>query len=133
MRLTGTFALLCLFAAACSRAQTFNVTQTYNTIRFNQLVGLFHPDDGGNRLYALEQSGIISSFPTTGTMDTVRMLDIRRKITAGGETGLLGFAFDPDFRNNGIFYLDFTRTTRIDNRNQLQTMIARYHTLTATR
>lgn len=29
-------------------------------------------------------------------------------ITAGGERGLLGLAFHPDFRTNGLFYVDFT-------------------------
>ena len=36
-------------------------------------------------------------------------LDIRDHVEFGGEKGLLGFAFAPDFARSGVFFLDYTR------------------------
>ena len=36
-------------------------------------------------------------------------LDIRAKVTAGGEQGLLGLAFAPDYSRSGHFYVYYTR------------------------
>jgi hypothetical protein len=53
-----------------------------------------HAGDGTNRLFIVEQGGVIkvvrpgSSTPTT-------FLDIRTKVLSGGERGLLGLAFHP--------------------------------------
>ena len=35
-------------------------------------------------------------------------LDISRLTAAGGERGLLGLAFHPDYARNGRFYVDYT-------------------------
>jgi glucose/arabinose dehydrogenase len=35
-------------------------------------------------------------------------LDVRSEITAGGEQGLLGLAFDPNYRRNRLFYVAYT-------------------------
>lgn len=35
-------------------------------------------------------------------------LDIRKKVLSGGEMGLLGLAFHPDYKRNGSYYVDYT-------------------------
>jgi glucose/arabinose dehydrogenase len=35
-------------------------------------------------------------------------LDIRDRVRAGGEQGLLGMAFHPDYANNGLFYVHYS-------------------------
>jgi hypothetical protein len=68
-----------------------------------------HAGDATNRLFIIEQAGIIkvlqpgSSSPTT-------FLDIRNKILFGGEQGLLGLAFHPQYASNGRFFVFYTNT-----------------------
>src|SRR5690606_19753221 len=47
-------------------------------------------------------------------------LDIDARVTSGGETGLLGLAFDPDFASNGYFYVNYTAAS------PLRTLISRF-------
>jgi len=70
--------------------------------------------DPGNALrwFAVEQQGIVKTFPgTVGSTDNdVRIfVDISARVSSGGETGLLGMAFHPDFANNGEVFLSYTR------------------------
>ena len=58
------------------------------------------------RLYAVEQVGrirIVVNGRVTGTF-----LDIRDRITSGGEQGLLGLAFHPNYARNHRFYVNYT-------------------------
>jgi glucose/arabinose dehydrogenase len=64
---------------------------------------------GTGWLYALEQDGRIMAIAPDGTLATVPVLDIRDRVTAGGEQGLLGLALHPDFRQNGRLFLNYTR------------------------
>jgi glucose/arabinose dehydrogenase len=68
-----------------------------------------HAGDGSNRLFILEQAGIVDVLqPGSGT--PTMFLDIRSKVKSGGEQGLLGLAFHPDYKNNGRFFVFYTRT-----------------------
>jgi len=64
---------------------------------------------GTGWLYALEQAGRIVALSPDGDVSTVPVLDIRDRITAGGEQGLLGVALHPDFRDNGRLFVNYTR------------------------
>src|SRR5262245_59841728 len=67
-----------------------------------------HAGDGSNRLFILEQAGIIDVLqPGSGT-PTI-FLDIRSNVKSGGEQGLLGLAFHPDYPSNGRFFVFYTR------------------------
>ena len=68
-----------------------------------------HAGDGSNRLFILEQAGIVDVLMPGGSTTTV-FLDIRGKVKSGGEQGLLGLAFHPDYSNNGRFFIFYTRT-----------------------
>jgi glucose/arabinose dehydrogenase len=67
-----------------------------------------HAGDGSNRLFIVEQAGVIKvlrpgfSTPTT-------FLDVRSKVLSGGERGLLGLAFHPRYASNGRFFVYYTR------------------------
>ena len=53
------------------------------------------------RVYVLDLS--------TGIVDPAPFIDISSRLTpTGGEQGLLGMAFDPDYASNGKFYLNYT-------------------------
>lgn len=77
--------------------------------------------DGSNRLFVVEQSGLISILEN-GKKLPKPFLDISDKLTTdGNEQGLLGLAFHPDFKNNGIFFVNYSAKSNGDN------IIERYH------
>ncbi len=76
--------------------------------RFSQPVGLFHAGDGSGRLFIVEQEGVIRMWKE-GKIST--FLDVRDRVTSGGETGLLGLAFHPKFAQNGRFFVNYTSKT----------------------
>ena len=75
-------------------------------LAFNSMSGLFQALDG--RWYVLEQAGRILTF-REGDASATLFLDIRDHVESGGEKGLLGFAFAPDFAQSGVFFVDYTR------------------------
>lgn len=84
-------------------------------------VQVTHAGDGSNRLFVVEQrSGQIKIIKDGAVLPTP-FLDIGSLITIDeNEQGLLGLAFHPDYKNNGYFYLNYTRAGDGD------TVIARY-------
>ena len=76
--------------------------------------------DGSNRLFIVEQPGRIKVLQPGGTIPTV-FLNITGKVLSGGEQGLLGLAFHPQYPANPTFYVDYTRTS------DGATVIAMYH------
>ena len=64
---------------------------------------------GSDRLYAVEQPGRIRVLSADGDVRDEPFLDITDRVTAGGEQGLLGLAFHPDYAANGRFFVDYTR------------------------
>jgi glucose/arabinose dehydrogenase len=74
---------------------------------FNLPVDIVH--HGTSDLYIVEKAGTIKILKEDGTVLPDNFLDITDRVNAGGsELGLLGMAFDPDYENNGRFYLNYT-------------------------
>ncbi|HEX5386727.1 MAG TPA: PQQ-dependent sugar dehydrogenase [Gemmatimonadales bacterium] len=59
------------------------------------------------RLFIVEQGGTIR-IVQNGALLAKPFLDVSAKISAGGERGLLGLAFDPDYAANGRFVVHYT-------------------------
>jgi len=87
--------------------------------------------DGSNRLFIIEQVGRILVLQPGATAPTV-FLDIATRVLAGGERGLLGLTFHPDFSSNRRFFVNYTRAfdgatvvaeyrASVDNRNIAET------------
>jgi glucose/arabinose dehydrogenase len=62
---------------------------------------------GDPRLFIVEQTGAIRIL-TDGAMAEQPFLEIRDLISLGGERGLLGLAFHPDYAATGRFYVNYT-------------------------
>jgi cysteine-rich repeat protein len=60
-----------------------------------------------SRVFIVEQTGRIRVLKW-GTLLPVPFLDIHTKIASGGERGLLGLAFHPNYATNGRFFVDYT-------------------------
>lgn len=60
-----------------------------------------------NRLYICEQEGRIIQIEN-GKKVAAPFLDIEDKVESGGELGLLGLAFHPDYARNGRYFVNYT-------------------------
>ena len=63
--------------------------------------------DGSGRLFVVEQAGRIRIIDG-GTLLATPFLDLRGAISSGGERGLLGLAFHPNFATHPYIYVNFT-------------------------
>jgi glucose/arabinose dehydrogenase len=77
------------------------------------------PNDGTNRFFVVEQAGTIRIIQA-GAVLPAAFLDIRSSVLFGGEQGLLGLAFHPNYRQNRLFYVNYVRNSGG------QTIIAEY-------
>ena len=68
---------------------------------------LTSPPGDLSRLFIVEQTGAIR-LVRDGVLLPELFLDLRARVTAGGEQGLLGLAFDPDFATSGRFVVHYT-------------------------
>lgn len=91
------------------------------------VVALRNAGDGSGRLFAVRQPGEIMVFGSSQAGATPSsFLDISERVAAGGERGLLGLVFHPDFANNGFFYVNYTRDVIVSGSTVMTTVIARY-------
>ncbi len=65
-----------------------------------------------NRLFAVDQSGLIKIVNTNGTIEASNFLNITDRVNFSGEMGLLGLAFHPQFATNRYFYVYYNRAGR---------------------
>ncbi|MDD2902890.1 MAG: PQQ-dependent sugar dehydrogenase [Syntrophales bacterium] len=73
-------------------------------------VVISHAGDGSGRLFMVEQGGIIK-VAVNGVLLTSPFLNITAKVLSGGEQGLLGLAFPPNFAASRHFYVYYTTLT----------------------
>ncbi|HEV8437701.1 MAG TPA: PQQ-dependent sugar dehydrogenase [Methylomirabilota bacterium] len=69
---------------------------------------LTHARDGSGRLFVVEQAGVVKVL-APGASTPSAFLDITDRVLAGGERGLLGLAFHPQYPDNGRFFVHYTR------------------------
>lgn len=75
---------------------------------FNRPVGLENAGDGSDRLFVLEQPGIIR-LVKDGQLVQQPFLDIRDRVgSQASEQGLLGLAIHPEYSQNGYFFVNYT-------------------------
>lgn len=63
-----------------------------------------------SRLFVVQQNGIIKIIQPNGTINATNFLNIGTKILYGGERGLLGLAFHPQYSTNGYFFVYYNNT-----------------------
>lgn len=105
-----------LLAACGSDSDKQNTAPTSTSLKLQTVatnlsspVFLATPPGDQTRLFVLEQGGAIKVLNrTSGTVLTTFLT--LSGITSGGEQGLLGLAFDPNYNTNGRFYVYYTDT-----------------------
>ena len=63
--------------------------------------------DGSGRIFVVEQRGTVR-IVANGSLDPTPFLDIADRLTSGGEQGLLGLAFHPDYPTDPRFFVNYT-------------------------
>lgn len=104
-----------LFTSLFSFSQTIDL-QSFAS-GFTEPVEIAHAGD--SRLFVVEKGGLIKILNTNGSVNATPFLDVSTLTNAGGERGLLGLAFHPDFATNGYFFINYTNSSN-------NTVIARY-------
>lgn len=90
------------------------------TISFSPVVSglsaptvITHAGDGSNRIFVAERAGRIRIIKS-GVLLATPFLDISARInSAGGEQGLLGIAFPPNYASKGYFFVYYTNKTGV--------------------
>ncbi len=67
-----------------------------------------HAGDGSGLLYVVEQEGRIRTVDPEGAVAEAPFLDMSERVVAGGEQGLLGLAFHPDYPDDDRLYVMYT-------------------------
>ncbi|GAA0880370.1 PQQ-dependent sugar dehydrogenase [Algoriphagus jejuensis] len=131
-RLPSPFILLFLIASLAACAQNdpadpslptdLQLSVAFPQLSFNRPVDLQHAGDGSDRLFVVEQRGVIAVFKNeTQVVEKATFLDIESKVNDGGnEQGLLGLAFHPQYKTNGYFFVNYTAA------NPNRTVISRF-------
>src|SRR5206468_2540443 len=107
--LGGLLSLLALFSGSNSgMAETFTdagfASELITTLPTFGPVGLAWAPDA--RMFIWTKNGIVRIFKN-GTLLATPFLDFSSKVNTYNDNGMLGFAFDPDFSNNGYIYLTY--------------------------
>ena len=106
-----------LLLSIVSFAQTIDL-QTFAT-GFSSPVAIVNAGD--SRLFVVQRGGAIRILNSNGTINATNFLTLTSStIVSGGERGLLGLAFHPNYATNGYFYINYTRA------GDGATVIARY-------
>lgn len=97
--------LTCLFASLYVSGQTESQLITFAS-GLTSVVGITNAGD--DRLFVVNQRGIIHIVNSAGTVSAQSFLDIRDRVVYGGERGLLGLAFHQQYKTNGYFFVNYT-------------------------
>ena len=99
-----------------------NTQLAFPNLSFENPVEIQNAGDGSNRLFVVSQPGSIHVFENNSSVSQSKVfLDIRSKVLFGGEQGLLGLAFHPNYKQNGHFYINYTTS------NPRRTVISRFN------
>lgn len=114
MQFTRSLLLICGFLIPLSLlAQPQSLSLDQFASGFSNPVDITHAGD--ERIFVVEKVGRIWILDQNGNPNGTAFLDISNRVNSGGERGLLGLAFHPDYANNGYFYVYY-----IDSNNGTQ-------------
>src|SRR6478609_7011888 len=87
------------------------VETAFPALKVERPVGLYESPDGTGRFFAVEQEGRIQLVKKNGTgSDATEFFNIEtRQPHVDNEEGLLGLAFHPQFKTNGLFYVYYNQ------------------------
>ena len=107
MRKIVTFVALAALSF-CQMLSAQSITLTEFSTGYSSPVEIVNCGDG--RLFIVQQNGYIYISDSLGVKQTTPFLNISSSVQYGGERGLLGLAFHPNYATNGYFFVNYTKT-----------------------
>jgi len=119
--------LLAFLLFSTAAAQNVVLTNAFPNLTFRRPILLTHGGDQTDRVFVVRQDGFVHVLPNDSSVTSAPVfLDISRRLSSGGgEEGLLGLAFPPDFGSSQTFYVNYTATSPHQT-NGIKTVVARY-------
>ncbi len=104
---------------------TVTTNRVFSQVSLQAPVAMMQAPGDPSRWFVIEQQGIVRVFPNMANVtnsDVSVFVDISARVVSGGERGLLGMAFHPDF-GNGNFEVFFSYTR---NNGGLESAVTRF-------
>ena len=112
----------CLAGDRPSSALSLGTQRVFPNLGFSSPIALLQAPGSSSRWFVVEQGGRVRVFPDNAAVATSsNFVDITAGVRSGGELGLLGMAFHPQFPTNPRVYLSYTTGA-----NQLQSRISEF-------
>jgi uncharacterized repeat protein (TIGR03806 family) len=104
-------------------------TSRFTNLTFSRPLSLQQPPNDSSRWFVIQQEGVIRTFPNTANPVATDFANLSARVAAssdgrGGETGLLGMAFHPDFPADPRVFVSYTAV----NSGQLISRISAFNT-----
>ena len=110
-------------------AITVTTNRVFNQVSMLTPVAMMQAPGDSSRWFVVEQQGIVRVFPNMANVtnaDVSVLIDIRTRVLSGGEQGLLGMAFHPNFGNGNFeVFVSYTRS----NGGQRESVISRFRSI----
>src|SRR4051812_10408100 len=106
-------ALALAIAAGCGGSSSTSAEAKASGVRLQKIASFSSPlyvtapAGDRRRIFVVEQGGKIKVM-RGGKVLSTPFLDVTSKVVSGGEQGLLGLAFAPDYAQSGLFYVYYT-------------------------
>ncbi|TDJ32839.1 MAG: hypothetical protein E2O53_11265, partial [Gammaproteobacteria bacterium] len=107
-------------------AITVTTNRVFSQVTLQAPVAMMQAPGDTSRWFVVEQQGIVRVFPNMANVtnnDVSVFIDISARVVSGGERGLLGMAFHPNFSNGNFeVFVSYTRS----NGGQRESIIRRF-------
>ncbi len=96
-------------SGAIASGMTFTGVRVYQNVPTGSLMRLKQAPGDATRWYGLQRQGRVIAFDKIDTASSATtVLEFSSLVDTTFEGGALGFAFDPDFENNGYLFISYT-------------------------
>jgi uncharacterized repeat protein (TIGR03806 family) len=113
----------CLAGARPTGAIAVQLERAFEDVAMQQPIAAYQAPGEPEFWYVVQQNGIIFKFhEDANDRQRQEVLDYSAEITGGGELGLLGLAFHPDFAQNKKVYISYTYTAQGDYWSRISEM-----------
>jgi uncharacterized repeat protein (TIGR03806 family) len=116
----------CVAPARPTAGSGLQLVRAFPNLAFSSPVGMYQAPRDTTRWFVVQQGGLIRAFPNDPNAQAAQVqtfLDLTTRVTTGGERGLLGFAFHPNWPTVPHAFVYYTSTA---SGNQL--IVARFRT-----
>ena len=80
----------------------------YTSLTFSSPIAMLQAPNDDSRWFVVQQNGLVLQFSADNPTSAETFVDIRSRVVSGGETGLLGLAFHPEFPDDPRVFLSYT-------------------------